>query len=68
MRHWNQLWSSAEAISSGSLATSLGCASTVVSSVAVGTGGHLGLIKNSSGNGSEELGIPSLVGLYRCCV
>ena len=46
MRDWNQLWSLVEVFSSGSLATSLRCASTVVSSVVAETGGHLGLTKN----------------------
>ena len=36
-----------------------GCSSTAVTPVAAGTGGHLGLTKNSGGNGSKESGIPS---------
>ena len=59
MRDWNQLWSSSEAFSLGSLVTTLGCASTDVSIVASETGGGLRLTKNPSGNGSEQSGIPS---------
>ena len=58
LRDWNQLWSLVEAFSSGPLATSLECTSIVMFLVVIGTGEHLGLTKNSGGNGSEESGIP----------
>ena len=59
MRDRNQLWSLTEALSSGSLATSLGHASTIMSSVVTWAKEHLGIIKNSSDNGSTESSILS---------
>ena len=59
MRGWNQLWSSTEAFSSGSLAASLGAPQLLCPQFPLGPGGHLGLTKNLGGKGSEESSIPS---------